>query len=97
MKLKNEMANWLARRLPTCKEVTRMASDQMERSLPLRRRIEYKLHLMICSLCMRYVQQLQTMHEIAHQHGVKMETDATRPAAQLSNEARERMKRAMQS
>lgn len=97
MKLKNEMANWLARRLPTCKEVTRMASDRMERSLPLRRRIEYKLHLMICSLCMRYVQQLQMMHEIAHQHDAKIEMGAARPSAQLSNEARERMKRAMPS
>lgn len=97
MKLKNEMVNWLARRLPTCKEVTRMASDAMERSMPLRRRIEYKLHLMICSWCMRYVQQLGTMREVAHQHGAKMETGAAPPAAQLSGDARERMKQALRA
>jgi len=97
MKLKNELVNWLARRLPTCKEVTRMASDAMEQSLPLRRQIEYKLHLMICSWCMHYVQQLQTMGEIAHQHTAKMETGAAQSAAQLSGDARERMKQALRA
>jgi hypothetical protein len=95
MKLKNEMLNWLGRRLPACKEVTKLASEAMERSLSLRRRIALKLHLLTCSLCMRYVQQLQTMREVAHQHTAKMET--TKPAARLSGDARERMKQALRT
>jgi len=97
MKLKNEMVNWLARRLPTCKEVSRIASEVMEQNISLRRRIEYKLHLMICSLCMRYVQQLQTMREVAHQHTAKMETGVAKPSSQLSRDARERMKQALRA
>jgi len=95
MKLKNEFVDWLARRLPACKEVTRMASDVMEHNISLQRRIEYKLHLMICSWCMRYVQQLETMREVAHQHTAKMGTGAAPPASQLSGDARERMKQAL--
>jgi hypothetical protein len=97
MKLKNEFVNWLARRLPTCKEVTRLASDAMERKISLRRRLEFKLHLLICSWCLRYVQQLQTMREVTHQHNAKMETGAAPPASQLSGDARERMKQALRA
>jgi len=95
MKMKNEFVNWLARRLPTCKEVTRLASDTMEHKISLRRRLEFKLHLMICSWCMRYVQQLQTVREVAQQHIAKMETGAAKPASELSGDARERMKPAL--
>jgi hypothetical protein len=97
MNLKNTIINWLARRLPACKDVTRLASDTMERKLSLRQRFEFKLHLMICSLCMRYVLQLRAMHEIAHQHAARMETGAAKPSSLLSPAARERMKRAMQA
>jgi len=97
MNLKNESVNWLAGRLPTCKEVTRIASEAMEQNISLRRRIEFKPHLLICSWCRRYVQQLQTMREVSHQHTAKMETSAAKPAAQLSGEARERMKQALRA
>jgi len=46
---------------------------------------------------MRYVQQLQTMREVAHQHAAKMETGAAPPASQLSGDARERMKQALRA
>lgn len=88
------MLNWLAQRLPTCKEVTRMASDAMERKLSLRQRIDFKLHLLICSLCMRYVKQLEMMREIAHQHPEKSEAAA---ATKLPPASRERMKQALRA
>ena len=84
---------WLARRLPTCKEVTRMASDAMERKLPLRQRIEMKLHFLICALCLRYFKQLQFMREIARQHVAQVEDAASSTTSSLSPEARKRMKR----
>jgi hypothetical protein len=97
MKLKDTMIFWLARRLPTCKEVTRMASDSMERKLSLRQRFEMRLHLLICALCMRYVKQLQFMHDAARQHAAEIENAGSLPASALSNEARERMKRSLQA
>ncbi len=97
MKLKNEMLNWLGRRLPACKEVTRLASEAMEHKLSLRQRLTVKLHLMICSLCLRYVRQLEIMREVAHQHTTAMKAGAAKPSSHLSRDARERMKRALQA
>lgn len=97
MKLKKQVITWLSHRLPACKEVTRLASDKMERQLSLRQRLGVKLHLLMCSLCKRYVQQLQAMREVARQHTAMLETDVAKPSAQLSNEARERLKQMLQA
>jgi len=96
MKFKQALIEWLARRLPSCKEVTRMASESMERKLPLRQRLEVKLHLLVCSLCMRYVKQLQLMREVAHQHNAKIKDGVVSPHSALSAKIRERMKRSLQ-
>ncbi len=97
MKLKDAMFRWLARRLPTCKEVTRMASEAMERKLSLRQRLDMKLHLLICSWCMRYLKQLQFMHDAVRQHAAQLETGTAPPPSALSNEARERMKKRLKA
>lgn len=96
MKLKDMMIFWLARQLPTCKEVTRMASDAMERKLSLRQRLDMRLHLLICALCMRYVKQLQFMRDTVQHHAAEIEKGNATPSA-LSNEARERMKRSLKA
>lgn len=96
MKLKDKMIRWLALRLPACKDVTRMASEAMERKLPLRQRLDMKLHLLICTLCMRYVKQLQFMRDAVQQHAAQIETGATPPAV-LSDGARERMKQRLKA
>jgi hypothetical protein len=96
MKLKDKMSRWLARRLPACKEVTRMASEAMERKLPLRQRLEMKLHLLICTLCRRYVKQLQFMHDAVQQHAAQIENGEAPPAV-LSHGARERMKQRLKA
>ena len=96
MKLKDRMIRWLALRLPACKEVTRMASEAMERKLSLRQRFEMKLHLLICALCMRYVKQLQFMRDTVQRHAAQIESGAARPSA-LSHGARERMKQRLKA
>ena len=89
MRFKEKLVDWLAHRLPPCKEVTRMASEAMDRKLPWRQKIEMKLHFMICAWCLRYFQQLQLMREMAHQQS----SQAENMDSFLSPEARERMKR----
>jgi len=93
MKIKKMLMEWLARRLPSCKEVTRTASDAMERKLPLRQRIDMKLHFLICAACWRYFKQLRFMREMARQHAAPAEDAVSSPTSSLSSEARERMKR----
>jgi len=96
MKMKDKMIRWLALRLPACKEVTRMASEAMERKPSLRQRLDMKLHLLICTLCRRYVRQLQFMRDAVQQHAAQIETGASPPAA-LSNETRDRLKQSLRA
>ena len=93
MHLKERLIDWLAQRLPTCKEVTRMASDSMDRKLSLRHKISMKLHFIICEWCLRYFKQLQSMREIAYRHDEQTIGEKSSPAFSLSSGARERMKR----
>lgn len=91
MIIKEKLLDWLTHRLPPCKEITRMVSEAMDRKLPLRQRIQMRLHLMICAYCMRYFQQLQLMRETARLHSAQAENSDS----SLSSEARERMKRTL--
>lgn len=84
-KVKRGIVLWLARRLPTCRDTTRLVSDSMDRRLSLRWRVEMKLHLLICVWCERYARQLIFLRD-----AVRHEPP---PATALSPEARERIKR----
>lgn len=42
----------------TCREVTECASDYLDGNLPFGRRLAFRLHLMMCRHCRRYVDQL---------------------------------------
>jgi anti-sigma factor RsiW len=42
----------------TCREVTERASEYLDGDLPFGRRLAFRLHLMMCRHCRRYVDQL---------------------------------------
>jgi len=48
------MRHWMF----SCKKITGMISESMDRKLPLSRRMGIRFHLMMCALCRRYRQQL---------------------------------------
>lgn len=43
-----------------CKDVTEEASDYLDGDLPLSKRIGLFLHLLICSCCRNYLQQIRS-------------------------------------
>jgi len=47
------------RLLPTCRDVSELATDYMERALPLRESLGVRFHLSRCVACRTYIQQLQ--------------------------------------
>lgn len=53
----------------SCKEVSRLMSDSLEKQLPLSKRMGIRMHLMMCSACrtarkqMRFVRQLLTGYD----------------------------------
>lgn len=44
----------------TCREVTELANGYLDRELPLLARAQMRMHLLMCSHCRRYVDQLAT-------------------------------------
>ena len=54
----------------SCRDVSRVASDYLNRDLPLRRRLAVRLHLLMCDGCTRYVAQLRAAIALLRQVGL---------------------------
>ncbi|PYS91378.1 MAG: hypothetical protein DMF64_12440 [Acidobacteria bacterium] len=88
---------FLLRRLPTCKQMSVVMSESLERRLTLRERISLRLHLWICIWCVWYLEHLHIVRDTLRARAAQ--TDATDTAAEphLSLEARTRIKRTLGS
>ncbi|WP_027856776.1 zf-HC2 domain-containing protein [Marinobacterium jannaschii] len=54
-----------------CKQATRMLSDAQERPLTLKERSTLKLHLMMCSGCRNFGDQMQSLRGFARDYSHK--------------------------
>ncbi len=81
----------------SCKEVSRLLSESMERKLSFWERIGLWFHLSMCKLCNGFSKDLQQLREAARRHAEDVENDTGDSDAVLSSEARERMKRRLES
>jgi hypothetical protein len=88
---------FLLRRLPTCKQMAPVMSESLERPLTLRERLTLKLHLWVCVWCVWYLENLRTMRTALRTRGAREESDPDEvgSAVKLSEEARERIRRAL--
>ena len=87
---------FLLRRLPTCKQMAPVMSESLERQLTLRERVTLKLHLWVCVWCVWYLENLRTMRDALHARGAREEEPGeVDSAVRLSEEARERIRRAL--
>jgi len=57
------MRHWIF----SCKKITRLISESMDRELPLYKRMGIRFHLMMCALCRRYEKQLLYIRSILRQ------------------------------
>ena len=48
----------------SCKEVTEICSQEMERPLVLRERVSLQAHLMMCSGCTNFRKQMKTLRQV---------------------------------
>ncbi len=83
------MSHWMY----TCKEVTQMVSESLDRKLPLHQRMGIRLHLFMCKLCSRFRKQMLILREAMHLQDRYVE-DANHPLT-LNLDTRERIKRAL--
>lgn len=51
----------------SCREISRLVSEQIDRKLPLRRRIEMRLHFMMCRACSLYARQIRQLDRLLKQ------------------------------
>ena len=78
-----------------CREISKLVSESMEQDLPLRRRLEVRMHLMMCRLCSGFARQIRLLRRAAREHPERLGPQESTPEAGLPEEARERIKAAL--
>jgi len=76
----------------SCKEISFVVSESLDRDLLLRERLSVKIHLMMCKACQRMAMQMKLLRA-ASRHSGTVEGDDTSPGQEvpLSKEARIRI------
>ena len=83
------MSRWML----SCKEVSMMVSESMDREFPLHRRLLMTAHLFMCKYCNRFKKQLLILRNAAGLENFHEEDLGRSPS--LSKEIRDRIKQAM--
>jgi hypothetical protein len=52
----------------TCHQATRLLSEAQDRKLPLKEKLPLKLHLMMCSGCANFRQQMDFLRQAARRY-----------------------------
>jgi hypothetical protein len=78
-----------------CREISKLVSESMERSLPLGTRMQVWMHLMLCRFCAGFARQLRLFRRAARQSPERLAGDTSSPEATLTQEARQRIKAAL--
>jgi hypothetical protein len=73
----------------TCKDITRLVSESMDRNLSLTQRIKIRIHLGMCRYCARFEKQVRFLRTVCQTHE-KVPSEAA-----LSAKARERIRRTL--
>jgi len=77
--------------LNSCKEATRLLSEQLDHPLPLGKRILLKIHLAMCLSCAYFGQQIKALNNLARKYTAPEDGIPSPYTASLSQEARQRI------
>jgi hypothetical protein len=95
-KIAHTLRYWLLRQVPTCKQMVSLMSESLDRPLTLGERVKMKLHLWVCIWCVWYLEHLHVLRNTLRMRSAKEALEDESPASpSLSDEARERLKRAL--
>jgi len=81
----------------SCKDVTRLISESMDRSLPIGKRVGVRFHLLICKFCARYERQLLLIRDTVRPLAAMEDTYGSLIGARLSEEAKERIRSSLRN
>jgi hypothetical protein len=74
----------------SCREVTELASQYVERDLPFGKRVAIRLHVAMCVHCRRFVRQLRVTIELLRTLGARSEPAAVSETVLAAVRARRR-------
>ena len=86
---------FILRTLPPCKEIAKIISASLDRSLTLREKFVMKLHLVACKPCVRYLEQSHFLSSAASQLDDQLKDQLF--TGRLSEEARARIKEVLRT
>lgn len=78
-----------------CKDVSQKVSQSMDSSLSLHHRLAIRFHLMMCRHCARFRRQMMLLRTLSRD--IDDDPSPSDTPATLSNETRERIKKALHS
>lgn len=90
------LREFVVRITPGCKDITRLVSESMDRTLPVSTRIKLRLHLMICTACAEYRRQLRQIRQ-AMRHSATKSEEQNPHTPNLSPTAIARLKEALRA
>ena len=79
----------------SCKKVTKLVSESMERPLSLRGRIAIRIHFMLCKYCVRFHRHMLALRNLGRTYKEDEAEAGGIPPDGLSPDARERIKKAL--
>lgn len=79
----------------SCRDVTRLISLSMDRSLPLGNQIGVRIHLLLCRFCARYERQLHLIRDTVRRLVTEEKTAKGPFSGGLSENARERIRQSL--
>lgn len=79
----------------SCKEVSRLVSESLDRKLSLWQRMQLWMHLLMCGMCARFRKQTLFIHAAAKRYLGTVEELEGDSRDQLGPEAAERIKRSL--
>src|SRR5881394_3681397 len=86
--IKARFVIWVWNHTPNCAEMSRLTSRSLDESLPMKLRVQMRLHHLICIWCQRYFRQLNYLHQAAPKFELKLPEPDGRS---LSPDARRRI------
>lgn len=79
----------------TCKQASQLASKAMDGKLTWREWLGFRMHIALCSLCRRYVSDVNALRKVMRTAGKSGQT-LLPESVKLSEQSRERIKQAFQ-
>ncbi len=79
----------------SCKDVTKLVSENLDRDLSLWRRIGLRLHVAMCKGCSAYKRQIESLNKVISDHYRNDQT--AKDGKNLPNDALERIKESLRT